>query len=117
MAVAISDLPSETIKVIRSRKWTWFFLFLLVSFAVLVIGIVFPKKYQAFAVIKVSDRNVLNPLMKGQAVAGVIPDRASAILDVLNSRELLVQLSDLDEIWGHAAVEGRLAGPLAYFKI
>ena len=36
---------------------------------------------------------------------------------VLENRLDVAVVFDLDEIWGHAAVEGRLAGPLAYFKI
>ena len=101
MAVAISDLPSEVVKVLRSRKWTWFFLFLLVAALVLLVGVVFPKKYISQAVIKVDDPNMINPLMNDKAPAAhQRPDRAAAIFDVLNSRDLLLQLSDLEQIFG-----------------
>lgn len=103
MALPLSQLPSEIIREVRSRKWLAFFLFAVVSFAVLGAGFVFPYKYQSHVVIFVDDQNIIGPLMEGSAVTTEISERTSAAKEMLWSRDLMVQVAQDREIFGQDA--------------
>ena len=69
MALPLSQLPQEIIREVRGRKGLAFLAFVIVSFAVLGAGFVWPYKYQSETIIFVDDRNIIAPLMEGRAVA------------------------------------------------
>src|SRR5690554_1057030 len=98
MQVPFGQLPFEVIYELRKRKWTAFFIFFLFSLAVLVVGVFWPQKYEAGATIFVDDKNIIRPLMEGQAVSTNVPDRSSAITEVIYSRRVLGQLITAEDI-------------------
>ena len=79
MALPLSQLPVEMLREVRSKKWLAFLVFVLVSFAVLAAGFLWPYKYQSEVVIFVDDSNIIRPLMEGSAVTTEIKDRKSVV--------------------------------------
>lgn len=100
MALPLSQLPAETIREVRSRKWLAFLLFAIVSFAVLAAGFVWPYKYQSNVVIFVDDENIIRPLMEGSAVTTSISDQTSAAKEMLWSRDVMSQVAKDRDIFG-----------------
>jgi uncharacterized protein involved in exopolysaccharide biosynthesis len=114
MALPLSQLPQEIIREVRQRKGLAFLLFVVVSFAVLGAGFIWPYKYQADTIIFVDDRNIIAPLMEGRAVTTKINDRTSAARELLMSRTLIERVASDPEIYRNAsmdpdALEGRIA--------
>ncbi|PSF11227.1 XrtA system polysaccharide chain length determinant [Marinobacter shengliensis] len=114
MALPLSQLPQEIIREVRQRKGLAFLLFVVVSFAVLGAGFIWPYKYQAGTIIFVDDRNIIAPLMEGRAVTTKINDRTSAARELLMSRTLIERVASDPEIYRNAsmdpdALEGRIA--------
>lgn len=114
MALPLSQLPQEIIREVRQRKGLAFLLFVVVSFAVLGAGFIWPYKYQADTIIFVDDRNIIAPLMEGRAVTTKINDRTSAAKELLMSRTLIERVASDPEIYRNAsmdpdALEGRIA--------
>ncbi|MCM0611816.1 lipopolysaccharide biosynthesis protein [Marinobacter sediminum] len=103
MALPLSQIPSEAIREVRSRKWLAFLLFAIVSFAVLGAGFVWPYKYQSQVVIFVDDQNIIRPLMEGSAVTTEISERTSAVKEMLWSRDLMLQIAKDRDIFGQDA--------------
>ena len=60
MALPLSQLPVEMLREVRSKKWLAFLVFVLVSFAVLAAGFLWPYKYQSEVVIFVDDSNIID---------------------------------------------------------
>lgn len=115
MALPLSDLPFETLKEVRARKWLTLLLFVSVSFGVLVAGFLWPYKYQSETVIFIDDQNIIRPLMEGSAVATKINDTASAAQELLWSRGVIDKVAKDEEIFGkgaseigHQKLEGRI---------
>ncbi|WP_286714357.1 XrtA system polysaccharide chain length determinant [Marinobacter sp. tcs-11] len=114
MALPLSQLPQEIIREVRGRKGLAFLAFVIVSFAVLGAGFVWPYKYQSDTIIFVDDRNIIAPLMEGRAVATEINDRTSAAKELLMSRSLIEKVALDPEIYPDApsdpaALEYRIA--------
>ncbi|MCC4269659.1 hypothetical protein LL254_02970 [Marinobacter nauticus] len=114
MALPLSQLPQEIIREVRGRKGLAFLAFVIVSFAVLGAGFVWPYKYQSETIIFVDDRNIIAPLMEGRAVATEINDRTSAAKELLMSRSLIEKVALDSEIYPNApadpaALEYRIA--------
>ncbi|MAM88040.1 MAG: lipopolysaccharide biosynthesis protein [unclassified Hahellaceae] len=99
MALPLSQLPLEILREVRSKKWLAFFVFVLVSFAVLAAGFLWPYKYQSEVVIFVDDSNIIRPLMEGSAVTTEINDRASAAREMLLGRSIMERLATDDEVF------------------
>ena len=117
MALPLSQLPREALREVRSRKWLSFLLFAIVSSAVLVLGFLWPYKYESSVVIFVDDQNIIRPLMEGSAVTTEINERASAAKELLWSRSVIEQIATDPDIYGEEAaspspevLEGRIAG-------
>ena len=100
MQVPVSSIPSELIRELRERKWLSFFLFAFVSLSVLVVGLIWPQKYQSTLTIFADDQNIIRPLMEGSAVTTKITDRASAAKETLFSRRVLFPLVENVDVWG-----------------
>lgn len=103
MALPLSQLPTEMIREVRSRKWLAFLLFAIVSFAVLGAGFVWPYKYHSQVVIFVDDENIIGPLMEGSAVTTEISERTSAAKEMLWSRDVMSQIAKDKDIFGQDA--------------
>ena len=103
MALPLSQLPSEMIREVRSRKWLAFLLFAIISFAVLGAGFIWPYKYQSQVVIFVDDQNIIRPLMEGSAVTTEISERTSVVREMLWSRDVMSQVAKDKEIFGQNA--------------
>lgn len=89
MALPLSHLPGEVIREVRNRKWSAFLMFLAISFAILLLGFVWPYKYKSEVVIFVDDSNIIKPLMEGSAVTTDIGETTSAAREILLTRKLL----------------------------
>jgi len=114
MALPLSQIPQEVIREVRSRKWLAFLLFVVVSFAILGAGFVWPYKYQSDVIIFVDDRNIIGPLMEGRAVTTEINDRISAAKEMLLSRSVIEKVATDTSIFENAsmdpeAIENRIA--------
>lgn len=103
MGLPLSQLPSEMIREVRSRKWLAFLLFAIISFAVLGAGFVWPYKYHSQVVIFVDDRNIIRPLMEGSAVTTEISERTSVVREMLWSRDVMSKVARDEEIFGQNA--------------
>ncbi|WP_341582091.1 XrtA system polysaccharide chain length determinant [Marinobacter metalliresistant] len=103
MALPLNQIPSEIIREVRSRKWLAFFLFTIVSFAVLGAGFVWPYKYESQVVIFVDDQNIIRPLMEGSAVTTEISERSSVAREMLWSRDVMSKVAKDKDIFGQDA--------------
>jgi len=117
MALPINQLPKEIVREVRSRKWLALLMFAVVSFSVLAAGFLWPYKYQSQVVIFVDDRNIIQPLMEGRAVATKVSEKVSAARELLGSRSVLEDIAMDTEIYGEnagnigpEALEGRING-------
>ncbi|ARM84029.1 chromosome partition protein Smc [Marinobacter salarius] len=117
MALPLNQLPKEIVREVRSRKWLALLLFAVVSFSVLAAGFLWPYKYQSQVVIFVDDRNIIQPLMEGRAVATKVTEKVSAARELLGSRNVLEEIATDTEIYGDnaenigpEALEGRING-------
>lgn len=103
MALPLSQLPTEVVREIRTRKWLAFLMFSAVSFAVLAAGFLWPYRYDSQVVIYVDDQNIIRPLMEGSAVTTKISERASAARETLWSRSVMESLATDAAIFGPEA--------------
>lgn len=117
MALPLNQLPKEIVREVRSRKWLALLLFAVVSFSVLAAGFLWPYKYQSQVVIFVDDRNIIQPLMEGRAVATKVTEKVSAARELLGTRSVLEGIATDTEIFGDnaadvdaATLEGRIDG-------
>ncbi len=117
MALPLSQLPTEIVREIRTRKWLALLLFAVVSFAVLAAGFLWPYKYQSQVIIFVDDRNIIQPLMEGRAVTTEINEKASAARELLWSRSVMEKIARDTDIFGESAddlsteaLAGRISG-------
>lgn len=105
MALPLSHLPQEIFREVRDRKWLMFAMFVVVSFAVLGAGFLFPYKYQSEVVIFVDDRNIIRPLMEGRAVTTKINDRTSAAKELLLTRNVIERMADDPSVFPNASMD------------
>ncbi|EEF22364.1 conserved hypothetical protein, partial [Ricinus communis] len=78
--------------------------FAVVTFAVLILGFVWPKKYEASALIYADEQNIIKPLLSGSAeVTNISVDQAAIARDRIMSSAIL----------GPALIEAKLAPPKA----
>jgi polysaccharide chain length determinant protein (PEP-CTERM system associated) len=101
MALPLSQLPSEVLREIKAHRWLTFFIFTLVSAAVLVVAFVFPYKYRSEVIVYVDHSGITAPLMEGVAEMAKIGDVVS------NAREMMASFNALEPI----ARNERLFGP------
>lgn len=66
--------------------------FVLIALAFTVVGFAWPKVFTASATVYVEERNIIQPLMQGTAVATTATDRAKIAREVIFSRKILAQV-------------------------
>ncbi|MHB8534185.1 MAG: XrtA system polysaccharide chain length determinant [Sulfuricaulis sp.] len=69
-------------------------LFVLVNIAAVSVGLVWPKTYTSSTTIFVEEKNIIQPLMQGAAVATDVRDRAGVAKDLLFGRKNLNEVLD-----------------------
>ena len=106
MNLTISEILNVLMKEMYLKRYFVLIAFVIVSFSILAVGTVWPKKYKVSAVIQVDNRNMLEPLMKGAAVKAEVKDQAK------NSREILMSSKILDQTIKQAGWVGEQATPL-----
>ncbi|MCK4707530.1 MAG: hypothetical protein KAU21_02850, partial [Gammaproteobacteria bacterium] len=84
MQYSLEELIKLVINECIIRRKLLVSLFVLIRISVLAVGYTWPKKYMSSAVIYVDDRNIIQPLMQGAAVATEQRDHAR------NSREIIL---------------------------
>jgi len=67
-------------------------IFIVVSLALLGVGLVWPKGYVASTTIVVDERNIIQPLMQGTAVATDVADRARLAREIIFGKKLMTQI-------------------------
>jgi protein tyrosine kinase modulator len=77
-----------------SHRKKLIFLFLVVNFAMLFLGSVWPKGYVSSTTIHVDEKKIIEPLMEGAAVATGVADRARIARDVIFGRKIMNQILD-----------------------
>lgn len=67
-------------------------LFVLINVVAVAIGLVWPKSYTSSSTIFVEEKNIIQPLMQGAAVATDVRDRATVAKELLFGRKVLLQV-------------------------
>jgi polysaccharide chain length determinant protein (PEP-CTERM system associated) len=67
-------------------------IFVVVTSALVVWGLVFPKGYSASTAILVDEKNIIQPLMQGAAVTTEVADRARLAREVIFGRKVMQQI-------------------------
>lgn len=76
----------------RRRRVTMGVLFAFIALAALVVGSLWPKKYEASTTIIAQESNIISPLMEGAAAATANKNRASIARDVIFSSKVMDQI-------------------------
>lgn len=78
------------------QQWRQLLLaFVVIALGMLVLGLVWPKKYSSYVTIMFDERAIIQPLMEGAAVATAATDRARLAREVINSRSFLNEIISL----------------------
>ncbi len=75
-----------------TRRNLFFLLFIIISFSFLTAGVVWPKKYTAFAIIHIDNANILQPLMRGAAEATKTADHVANAREIILGEKIMQQL-------------------------
>jgi len=76
----------------RRRRMALGIAFAVIAIAALIVGVVWPKKYQASTTILAQESSIITPLMEGAASATANANRAGIAHDVIFSRKVLNQI-------------------------
>lgn len=72
---------------------TWVvFIFAAICFAVLAVGMVYPKKYTSSTTIHADRQNIIKPLLEGKAATTTVTDHVKSVKEVVASARLLRQV-------------------------
>ncbi len=83
LTVFLSDIKKHRIFTVA--------MFVMISLAMLGLGLVWPKYYESATIVLVDDSNIIRPLMEGTAVTTDVRDRAKIARDVIFSRKIMDQ--------------------------
>jgi polysaccharide chain length determinant protein (PEP-CTERM system associated) len=84
----LPTLVAET----RSRRLSLVVVFATIALMLLVVGLVWPKRYESSSTILVQEDNIIRPLMEGRAVATSVADRARIAREVIFSRKIVAAI-------------------------
>jgi polysaccharide chain length determinant protein (PEP-CTERM system associated) len=99
MPVPLTLLFLELLKEIRLRKWSFLLVFFVISFGVLIVGLIWKENYVSSVTIFVDDQNIIRPLMAGSAITTAVANTTSSAKEVIYSRKLLLKLINTTGIW------------------
>lgn len=71
------------------RKFLALFVFAIVSFAVLLVGMAWPSKFETTATIFADNQNILKPLLQNQAAQKHVQDTTKVVRDMIHSPRIL----------------------------
>lgn len=77
---------------LRARRLALAAAFAAVAIVVALAGLLWPAKYESAATVQVIERNIIQPLMEGRAVATGVSDRAAIAREVIFSRRILNEI-------------------------
>jgi protein tyrosine kinase modulator len=86
-------IRSLTHDVVRYKSVT-VILFVLINLVAVAIGLAWPKSYTSSSTIFVEEKNIIQPLMQGAAVATDVRDRATVAKELLFGRKIILQVLD-----------------------
>lgn len=117
---AISEWPAVILRELLSHKRKLAFCFAVVTTAIVVVGVYWPVKFEAFSIIYADQQNIIQPLLKGSAeVTRLDADQVKVVRERLYARQLLEQVIDnvsfLKNLSGREKVGaiGRLRGGIS----
>lgn len=94
-------MPTQYLQIIRGlahdvvrHKSMVVALFALINIAAVSVGLVWPKTYTSSSTIFVEEKNIIQPLMQGAAVATDVRDRAGVAKELLFGRKNLYEILD-----------------------
>lgn len=87
-SLLLEQVPT-LLRELRARRLALAAAFAGVAIVVAVIGLLWPSKYESAATVQVIERNIIQPLMEGRAVATGVSDRAAIAREVIFSRRIL----------------------------
>jgi polysaccharide chain length determinant protein (PEP-CTERM system associated) len=88
----LGDLLSLLYKEGKRRILLLSILFSVVALAMLVVGMLTPKRYDAQTVLQVDSANIIKPLMEGRAMPTGVSDRASVVNEVISRKSILREI-------------------------
>jgi len=83
---------------IWQRKFLCLFAFTFISFAILVVGIFWPSKFEISATIYADNQNILKPLLNNQAAQSSVQDQTKVVRDMMHSPRILNKV--IEQIFG-----------------
>jgi polysaccharide chain length determinant protein (PEP-CTERM system associated) len=92
MNLPIQHLPKVLLGEALLRRHLLVGAFVFITVAAVVVGLTWPKSFAASTTIYVEERNIIQPLMQGTAVATTITDRAKIAREIIFSRRILTQV-------------------------
>jgi len=72
------------------RAMVWMFAVILIG--IVLVGLVWPKRYTSYTTILVDEKNIIEPLMQGAAVPTGVADRAKLAREVIFGRKIMNQV-------------------------
>ncbi|QCF26301.1 XrtA system polysaccharide chain length determinant [Hydrocarboniclastica marina] len=105
MALPLSQLPSEVLREIKSHRWLSFFIFALISAAVLIVAFVYPYKYESEVIIYVDQTGITESLMEGAAESVEMGDVVNNAREILATHEAMSVLAKNERLFGSGASE------------
>lgn len=118
MSMPLHYLPGVLLSEAVLRRHWLVAAFVITNLVCAGVGFVWPKIFTASATVYVEERNIIQPLMQGTAVATTITDRAKIAREIIFSRKILGQvledtgwltggISDLEQERAMEALKGR----------
>lgn len=87
-SLLLEQVPT-LLRELRARRLALAAAFAGIAIVVALVGLLWPSKYESAATVQVIERNIIQPLMEGRAVATGVSDRAAIAREVIFSRRIL----------------------------
>ena len=92
MQLPFEDLLKALVSETYAKRNLVFAFFVVISLSLLAVGAVWPKRYTAFAIIHVDERNILQSLMQGTAEATKAVDHAANAREIIFGDRIMKQI-------------------------
>lgn len=113
MALPVSQLPSEILREVKAHRWLSFFIFALVSAAVLLVAFVYPYKYQSDVIVFVDQSGLTGSLMEGAAESAKISDIVTGAREIMSTYDALEPVARDPRLFGPDAADAKDSTVLA----